>query len=431
VEAIMNGGISGRAIDKLTDPKIKAFLASSRKGAAATKKLSDGGGMYLTLTPAGTPVWRAKYRLGGLEKVFAIGTYPEVSLTAARAARAAIKAQLREGRDPVQARKLDLAAATTASGNTFDAVAADWLAKRRADWSETHHEKSKRALERDVLPRLGKLPVSDIAPAMVAGVIEAIVKRGAQDTASKVLQHVGGIFRLAQARGLCRDNPAAPVREVLPKKAQTGRRPALLEWKDLGAVMRAAEAARLSPAVRMAHRLCAFSAARISNVVEATWEEFDLDAATPIWVIPRKKMKSQDRLHDHKIVLGPAIAAELRRWRELVGAKGYLFPSPAGGKHITRESLEKAYRVTLSLAEKHTPHGWRAALSTLARDNGFDRDVVELALDHIHDNDVARAYDRGERLEQRIKLMHWWGEKLVQAERGADVVPLNTSNRAA
>lgn len=420
----MSGGISSRATNKLTDLKIRSFITKSKAGKSAVGKLSDGAGMFIMLTPAGTPVWRVKYRLAGKERLYAIGAYPEISLEAARAEREAIKAQLRSGRDPVQARKLNQAAATAASGQTFDVVAADWLAKQRKGWSAIHYEKSNRAFERDVLPRLGKLPVAEITPAMVAGVIESILKRGARDTAAKVLQHCCAVFRLAQAKGLCRDNPGDPVHEVLPRKKLQQRRPALLEWKALGSLLRSAEAARLSPSVRMAHRLCAFSVARISNVVQAEWSEFDLEADVPLWTIPRKKMKAQDRTHDHKIVLCPGFVAELKAWRSTIGGKGYVFPSPAGGKHITRESLEKAYRVTLGLEDTHTPHGWRAAFSTLARDNGFDRDVVELTLDHIHDTDVVRAYDRGERLKQRIKLMSWWGEQLAQAQRGADVVTL-------
>jgi integrase len=259
---------------------------------------------------------------------------------------------------------------------------------------------------------------------MVAGIVEAIVQRGARDTAAKVLQHVGGVFRLAQARGLRQDNPAEPVHEVLPAKKNKGRMPALLKFPELGVLLRAADAAHLTPAVRMAHRLCAFTVARISNVVTAEWSEFDLEAEVPTWTIPRKKMKSQDRHHDHKIVLCPVITAELRQWRTTTSGKGFVFPSPAGGKHITRESIEKAYRVTLGMAKKHSPHGWRSAFSSLARDQGFDRDVVELTLDHIHDNDVVRAYDRGERLQQRVKLMTWWGSELTKAQSGGEVVPL-------
>jgi integrase len=136
-------------------------------------------------------------------------------------------------------------------------------------------------------------------------------------------------------------------------------------------------------------------------------------------------MKAQDRHHDHKVILGPTIAAELREWKRH-GGRGFVFSSAQSDTgHITREALEKAYRESLKLEGKHTPHGWRSAFSTLAREDGeFPREVVELALDHVHDNEVARAYDRGERLQQRIKLYQWWDSHLSAAERGAKVVPI-------
>lgn len=419
-----NSATTRRALNKLTDARIRAFVRSARAGKAPKKKLFDGGGLYLTITPAGTPVWRMKYRLGGIERLYAVGTYPAVGLEKARAEREELKALLKQGRDPVQTRALERAAGAEAAENTLEDVARAWLAKHRGHWSDTHYTKSRQALDRYIIPRLGRLPVRDIKPAMVAHAIEAIVRRGARETALKVLQHVASVFRYAQARGLRDDNPAEPVYEVLPRRPKKKRMPALLKLAALGEVLRKADQAKLSPAVRMAHRLCAFSAARISNVVEAEWKEFDLDGDVPTWTIPRAKMKSRDREHDHRIILPPQIAEELGAWREETGGKGYVFPSPAGEGHITREAVEKAYRETLGLRDKHSPHGWRSAFSTLARDHGFERDVVELALDHIHDNDVVRAYDRGERLAQRIKLVQWWGEQLAKAQRGAEVVPL-------
>ena len=128
----------------------------------------------------------------------------------------------------------------------------------------------------------------------------------------------------------------------------------------------------------------------------------------------------------YRVPLSPEMAAELRQWREIFSGRGFVFPSPQGGKHIGRESIEKVYRVTLGLDGKHCPHGWRSAFSTLARDNGFARDVVELSLDHAHDNEVARAYDRGERFDERVKLSQWWGAQLAAAQRGAPVIPLKT-----
>lgn len=412
----MAGGIGA----KLTDKAIKAFIAKAEPG----KKLADGGGLYLFMTPAKGTTWRIKYRLDGKEKTYSVGPYPLVSLAAARAELGEVKALLLEGKDPVTERRVNRAATAASADNTFQSVAGEWLAMKQKEWSPGHFTKSARALERDIYPAIGNLPIASITPAIVAKAVEDIHKRDVLETASRILQHLNGVFRYAQAKGLCRDNPAAPAREVLPRKKNNGRMPALLDWQSLGGILRGADQARLSPSVRLAHRLCAFTAARIGNVVDAEWREFRLDDEQPVWVIPRAKMKVTERDIDHRIPLCPEIVAELRQWKGIIGGRGYVFPSPAGGKHIGRESIEKAYRVTLGLAGKHAPHGWRSAFSTLARDNGFAREVVELALDHAHDNDVARAYDRGERFSQRIELLNWWGEQLAAAQRGAKIIPL-------
>jgi integrase len=412
----MVGGTSGR----LTDKGIKSFITRKVIGS----KLSDGQGLYLLITRAKTASWRIKYRIEGKEKSYTVGTYPQSSLAQARLELKEVKASLTKGQDPVIARRVNMANAASQSDSTFKAVAEEWLSMKEKEWSPTHHTKSKRAFVRDVYKSLGDLPIECITPAVIAKTIQDINKRDVLETATRILQHLNGVFRYAQAKGLCEANSAAPVKEILPRKKTNGRMPALLDWKSLGALLRAADGARLSPSVRAAHRLLAFSATRISNVVQAEWKEFDLDAETPMWTIPRAKMKDRSRIGDHRVPLGPQITAELKQWGNLFGRRGYVFPSPIGNQHISRESLEKAYRVTLGLAGKHAPHGWRSAFSTLARDNGFEQDVVELALDHAHGNEVVRAYDRGERLMQRIELYKWWGEKLTYAQNGAEVIEL-------
>lgn len=426
----MAGGIGRgikRSTNRLSDRAIKAFLARARAGDAPKKKLFDGGGLYLTLTPAGTPVWRIKYRVDGRERLAAVGVHPEVGLAQARAKRDAVRAQLRGGLDPLIA-DVDRAASAT----TFGAVVVQWLQKRRGDWSGIHFEKTVQAFDRDVLPKLGNLRIADITPAVIAPVIEAIAKRGSLETAAKVLQHVGAVFRFAEGKGLsgANGNPATPVRELLPRKRAHSQRPALLAFDALGDLLRKAEIAPLSPPVRMAHRLIAFTSSRIGNAITAEWTEFHLDGDPPMWIIPRSRMKAKDRPFDHKIILAPTIVSDLRIWRKVIGGKGYVFPSPTGRPHITHEALEKALRVTLGMEGKHSVHGWRASLSTLARDAGFSRDVVELTLDHIADTAVARAYDRGERLAERVKLMYWWDAQLSAAQHGGAAIPVRSQGVA-
>jgi integrase len=367
-------------------------------------------------------VWRLKYRFGGKERLSSLGVHPEVGLLRARAARDALREQLRAGRDPLVER-----ANRGAASVTFRAIADEWLERRRPDWSKIHFDKTCQALKRDVFKKLGEKRVGDITSAVIAPVIEAIAKRGSLETAGKVLQNITAIFRFAQAKGLCDADPAAPVRELLPRRRQHSQRPALLEVKALGDLLRRAEVAPISPPVRIAHRLIAFTASRIGNAITADWSEFDLESDTPTWIVPRSQMKAKQRPFDHKVILGPTIAAEMRIWRAATGRSGRVFPSPTGRAHITHEALEKVLRVTLGMDGKHSVHGWRASFSTLARDNGFSRDVVELTLDHVVDTETARAYDRGERLTERIKLMYWWDAQLSSAQHGGSAIPLRSA----
>lgn len=407
----------------ITHKELEAWAGKAKPG----DSLPFGGNLQLEMSKAGTALWRTYYRIpkGGkrVERTYSHGPFSSrLGLPAVLKQHELVKEQARQGIDPVKARMVERAENSAAGDESFEAVAREWLADRKA-WSKVHRTKSTQALELNVFPYIGRLPVRDITPAMVAKVVERMSHKA--DTASKVLQHVGRVFALAQTKGV-RDNPAIPAREKLPERPPVQGRPAFLTWPELGEVLRGAERARLTPAVRVAHRLCAFTATRISNVVLAEWSEFDLAASPPLWIVPRAKMKMKDRKHDHKIILGPTIAAELRAWRSLTKGRGLVFPSPLDPKKpLTREALEKLYRVTLGLADRHTPHGWRSAFSTLAREEGgFEHDVVELALDHVHASEVVRAYDRGERLQQRIKLMTWWDGELAQAQRGAEVVPL-------
>ena len=417
-----------RGTNKLTELRVKAHVKAARAWLEAgvnppegkSWKMADGGGLTLVLTRAGTPAWRVRFRLGGKERDFAAGTYPEIGLQEARALREDVKQCLREGRDPVQARRLSRVAAVSSAGVKFETVADAWLAKSKPGWREPTMKYTADTLSRYARPLRG-LPVNEITEPMVGALIEHVVtQRKSIDTARKLLWTLRSLFRYAQARGFCTHNPAQAAGELIPRKLDTGRRPAYLEWERLGDVLRRASAAHLSRPVHMAHRLVAFSAQRVGTVIAAEWAEFaELDADVPTWIIPRKKMKAQDRPHDHRVILGPAMAEELRAWRTVTGSGRYLFPSltQADG-HISGESLSRAYRVILGLKNEHTPHGWRAAFSTLARENGFDRDAVEMALDHIHASEVVRAYDRGARLPERIRVAQWWCDQLVRAERG-------------
>jgi integrase len=421
-----------RAKEKLAVKQIERWLKSAERQPG--QKLADGGGLYLTSLPSGRASWQVRYAYGGKSRTFSVGLADEVSLAEARAARARIREQVEQGLDPVTERRAKRAERVADSQQTFADVAAAWLAKQKGEWAPIHFTKSRRALERDVMPTLGKLPVSRISTSMVAGVIDRIQKRGVRDTTQKILQHVRSVFRFAQAKGLRQDNPAEPVIEILEKAPDVVHHPALLTFAELGDVLRRAEVAAVTPGVRLAHRLIAYTGSRVGNVVAAKWKQFDLESQPASWHIPRSEMKVSGggRVHDHRVILPKQIASELQRWHVVQPEDSvYLFPGHQGRSHLSREALEKALRDTMGLAGRHSPHGWRSALSTRAReDTDFDADLIDLSLDHVHASDVALAYDRGQRLAKRVALMTWWGNALEFAEAG-QTVPSSARQKGA
>ena len=418
--------------NRLNVKRIESWVRATAAGQPASKKLGDGAGLHLVRSGnarTGSPIWRLKYALAGIERTYSIGPYPEVTLEQARSARDDARALVRDGRDPVGARRLERAEALAARDTTFAKVAEDWLTRHDGEWSPVHRRTQRQQVALHLFPKLGALPVDAITPPMVTAVIEGIVNGNARKpTAKKMLFAARAIFEHARARGaLPGGNPTPDPRALIGKPKRVVHHPALLTLPELGAVLVAIDRAMLSPAVRMCHRLVAFTAARISNAVAARWSQFDLDAARPTWTVARTEMKVTGRDAPWLVHLGPTLVRDLREWRALSDASSdSCFPKvgakagKAPGVHITREALEKGYRRMFGVDGKHSAHGWRSSFSTICREQGgFDETVVELALDHEKRSEVVRAYDRGARLEQRVKLMRWWDRELTQAEQAA------------
>jgi integrase len=109
----------------------------------------------------------------------------------------------------------------------------------------------------------------------------------------------------------------------------------------------------------------------------------------------------------------------LRVWKGDAPPTAHVCASHKGG-HVTREAVEKCYRDTLGLRDRHSPHGWRSALSSVAHEAGHPHDAIEAQLDHANPHGkVAGAYDRGNRLAARRALVEWWAACLWGAAPGA------------
>lgn len=252
---------------------------------AKARKLFDGLGLYLLVTPNGGKWWRWKYRFGGKERLLSFGTYPEVGVREARDKRDVARKLIAAGVDPGVERKIEKA---KRGAETFEGVGREWLEKFSGGWAESHAETVLRRLERDVFPWLGGRPVGQITPPELLAVLRRIESRGALETAHRVKQVCGQVFRYAVATGRAERDPSADLRGALPPVKEK-HHAALTKPDDVGALLRALDGYKGSFVVRCALRLAPLVFVRPGELRKAEWREFDLDGAT--WRIPPERMK--------------------------------------------------------------------------------------------------------------------------------------------
>ena len=384
--------------DKLTDPKIR-----QAKPADKPYKLFDGGGLFLLVQPGGSKLWRLKYRFGGKEKLLAIGSYDKgVSLKKAREERDKARDQLVEGIDPGASKKKEKHAEREQAENTFRAIALNWAETYGARWTESHRARVVASLEADAFSALGDLPIKEITPPMVLSVIRAVESRGALDVASRVLQRTSAIFRYAIQTGRAVYNPAADMKGVLKTRKVEHR--STISRGELPDFLKKLDSYSGDPITKLALRLIVLTFVRTGELRGARWEEFDVDQGE--WRIPAERMKMRS---PHIVPLSPQALAVIEELRPLTGQFDLLFPSQRDQQRPISENtlLYALYR--LGYHKRATVHGFRALASTILNETGFRPDVIERQLAHVERNKVRAAYHRSEYLEERRKMMDWWG----------------------
>ncbi|MFZ5601713.1 MAG: tyrosine-type recombinase/integrase, partial [Pseudomonadota bacterium] len=171
-------------------------------------KLADGGGLFLLVNPKGAKWWRIKYRFDGKEKLLSFGTYPDVTLKAAREKREEARKLLAAGIDPGAKRKADKAAGEAEQANTFEAIAREWHATQKSRWTDRHAGRVLDRLVKDLFPFLGHRPVNAITAAELLAALRKKEGKGAAYSAKRLRQISDQVFRFAIATGRAERNPA-------------------------------------------------------------------------------------------------------------------------------------------------------------------------------------------------------------------------------
>jgi integrase len=404
----------------LTDIAIRN--AKPRDGAY---KLADSAGLYLFVTPAGGKLWRLKFRVSGREKKLSLGSWPEIGLAAARRKRDEAREALAAGADPALEKQRAKARAKEDAGNSFAAIASEYIAMRKADGARPYSPATATKAEwfaELLAPVIGHLPVASIQPGDILAALRRIEAKGALETANRCQQFAGRVLRYAVATARLASDPSRDLKGALPAPKVT-HHAAILDRLKLGGLLRAIDGDDGNVMIRLALQLAPHVFVRPGELRTARWEELDL--AGGVWTIPAEKTKMRK---PHAVPLSQQSLAILRELREITGGgegyQGFLFPSVRTRlQPISENTLNVALRRLGYTKEEMTVHGFRATASTLLNESGeWSIDAIERALAHGHSDAVRGAYARGQHWQERVEMAQWWSDYLDTLRKGADIV---------
>lgn len=400
----------------LTDTKLRTL-----KPRPTVYRVADMEGLCIEVRPTGARCWRLRYRFAGKPNMLDLGDYPAVSLQEARKERDKQRELIRAGIDPSQARKQAQLRAQGDDDDRFEAVAREWLSKRGA-WSPATMAKAVALLETWAFPWIGGRRMSEIGPADMLVLIRRPEAQGKIETAQRLKQRCGQIFRYGIPTGRCDRDPTADLRGVL-QTVKTQHRASITDRARVGSLLRAIDAYHGTFVVICALRLSALTFVRPGELRQWEWAEIIEHGAT--WRIPAEKMKMRA---PHLVPLSRQARAVLEDLRPLTGGGRYVFPSARGGGRPMSENAVCVALRTLGFDNREmTAHGFRSMASTLLNEEGWNRDWVERQLAHAERDAVRGAYNYAEYLPGRRKMMQAWADLLDRLKTGAQVVPLRAA----
>lgn len=381
-------------------------------------KLSDAGGLYLLISPAGSRYWRWKYRYGGKEKLMAFGVFPEVSLANARARRDEARRVLSKGMDPAAQKKAARAAQGALDAGAFEVIAREWLPLR--DWVPAYRVKVEAWLDTNVFPWIGSRPARELTAADFLAIARRIEARGAIESAHRTLQKCGEIMRFAIATQRADRNPVVDLRGALASP-QVRHLAAATDPEELGKILAAIHDYRGTLISRCALRFAPLVFVRPGELRFAEWSEFDLERGQ--WNIPKSKMKT--RQQPHLVPLSRQAIEILSELRPLTESYKYVFPSVRmKDKPISENTVNKAMRACGIGQDVMTGHGFRASARTILDEVlGFRPDIIEHQLAHSVRDPNGRAYNRTTHLQQRTEMMQHWADYLDDLRTSTVVTP--------
>jgi integrase len=410
----------------------------------------DEGGLFVEIMPGGSKVWRMRYRIGGRgakqEKV-TLGDYPTYSLAEARSWRDDCKILAGRGLSPMALRRGDAIPedAAPAVKELAQAFIREWCLKTRekvrikeeaakeadtvevfarrwfAEIVEPANSRPRnvlRALEKDIIPAIGSKQVADVTVTDILAITDKIKNRGADQMALQTRNILKRLFAYAIAREKTQFNPAAAIEAKFIASAKS--RDVALSSEEVGKLLRAIYQSSMKRAYKLALHLLILCMVRKSELIEAKWEELDLEKAE--WAIPGERMKKDK---PHLVSLSRQAVAMFEELKGLASGSEWVFPSRGSlNQPIAHNTLNKAVQGMELDVQSFVIHDFRRTSSTHLHEAGFNSDWIEKSLAH-ETKGIRGVYNRAQYAEQRREMLQWWADFVdsqIQDGRGKVII---------
>ena len=374
---------------KLTDAAVR-----NAKPRSTRYELAEPSGLTVRVAPKGTKSWVWRYRFEGRQKRLTIGTYPQMSLSEARAALALSQDKLARGMDPADDRP-----SRETVADLVDLYRTRHLPKLRSAKEQA------RRLRVDVLPALGHLKLADVTRRRISDLVHRKAE-SAPVSANRLRSLLVHLFKSGVEWGLLEHSPADSIGVVTDETS----RASVLTDEQLAAIWNVAGAMKDQRIGRII-RLLILTGQRVSEVCGITRAEIDLE--TGVWMLPGERAKNG---REHIVPL--SMAAKQIVGAAMVEAESlHLFPAVSKRQpFVHQHSIGQAWRRICGRLgiDGINPHDVRRTVATRLGALGVQPHVIEAVLNHVsgHRAGVAGIYQRHDYLEERREALEAWSAEI-------------------
>ncbi|MDG6267168.1 tyrosine-type recombinase/integrase [Glaesserella parasuis] len=393
-----------RIISPLTNTQVEKAKSKDKD-----YSLSDGKGLYLSVTTKNSKLWRFNYNKPFTKKrtEISLGKYPEISLAQARKIREEYLELLAQDIDPKIYRQNIVDEEISKRENTFEAVAKKWREKKSLEVQPKTMEKNWARLENHLFSKIGNVAVSEITPKMVIKAVEPLKVRGVGDTLHRVIRLLNEVLNFAVNMGLIEFNKCVNVSANF--STHTAENNPTIRPELLPEFLSDLDDSNSSIQVKILIKWQLLTMVRPREAVSAEWQEIDFAKKT--WTIPAPKMKGGKR--SHTVPLSRQAITLLEKIKSITGYKRFVFQSGTNpNKSMSSQTANRAIKLLVGgkYKDRLTAHGLRSIASTYLNEQLINYDVIEACLSHIIADQTRKAYNRSDYFEQRIEVMQQWGD---------------------